>query len=93
MKVTNMISPRTGKPVANQYIIENGLMETFQSYDSVIAVKEWADSDNPVITLDQKYWDYSQTTGKYRNIFLGETKKETQAKIDDSVYKLADLNK
>jgi hypothetical protein len=37
-------------------------------------------------------WDYSVTTGKYRNIFLEETKKETQKKIDQGIYILTDLN-
>jgi hypothetical protein len=33
------------------------------------------------VYLDENKWDYSVTTGKYRNIFLGETRKETQKKI------------
>jgi hypothetical protein len=32
------------------------------------------------------------TTGKYRNQFLGETKKDTEAKIKSGEYILADLN-
>jgi len=36
--------------------------------------------------------DYSVTTGKYRNQFLGETKKETEAKIKSGEYILTDLN-
>ena len=86
MKVRNMTS-NSGREVANQFIIEHNGVTYFQSYDSVI-VKH--DSDG--YTLDQNYWDYSTTTGKYRNQFLGETKKETQAKIDSGVYKLANLN-
>ena len=46
----------------------------------------------PSIYLDINKWDYSVTTGKYRNQFLGETKKETQAKIDSGEYALVDLN-
>jgi hypothetical protein len=45
------------------------------------------------IELDQKYWNYSNTTGKYRNIFLGETIKDTKAKIKSGEYILTDLNK
>ena len=41
---------------------------------------------------DENYWDYSSTTGRYRNKFLGETKKETQAKIDSGEYILTNLN-
>ena len=65
--------------------------ETFQSYDSVIAEKiTW--SDRIDITLDEKYWDYSNTTGKYRNLFLGEDKKTTEKKIASGEYKLVNLN-
>ena len=61
---------------ANQLIIYTDKGQLFQSYDSIIVKIE-----NGIVTLDEKYWDYSQTTGKYRNKFLNETKKETQAKI------------
>ena len=101
MKVENMTSDRSGKAVANQFIItEHGRgalgnftsRETFRSYDSVIAiVTQWPDSTKTEI--DRTYWDYSVTTGKYRTQFLGETKKETQAKIDSGEYILADLNR
>ena len=74
----------------------------FQSYDSMIAKKVkkmTSDFDrSPImqyeekIYLDIKYWDYSVTTGKYRNIFLNETKKETEKKIKDGVYTLTNLN-
>jgi len=100
MKIYNLKSPRTGKPVANQFIAEeegrgaNGnflFREIFQSYDSVIAEKiTW--SDRTDIMLDSEKWDYSVTTGKYRNQFLGESKKETEAKIKSGVYKLDNLN-
>ena len=42
--------------------------------------------------LDKNKWDYSTTTGKYRNQFLGETKKETEKKIESGEYALVDLN-
>lgn len=76
--------------------------DVFQSYNSTIAVKAnyWHDGLGkirpepalPRVVLDETYWDYSVTTSKYRNQFLGETKKETQAKIDSGEYILADLN-
>jgi hypothetical protein len=66
----------------------------FQSYDSLIV--KFVGKGCPHITsrvyLDREKWDYSRTTGKYRNQFLGETKKETQAKIDSGEYILTDLN-
>ena len=89
MKVENMVSERSGKKDANQFIItDNEGRQYFQSYDTIIAVRGL----NGGIELDGQKWDYSVTTGKYRNIFLGETTKETQAKIDSGVYKLVDLN-
>ena len=63
--------------------------EYFQSYNSII-VK--FDRQFNKYYLDRNKWDYSITTGKYRNQFLGETKKETQAKIDSGEYILTDLN-
>ena len=44
------------------------------------------------ISLDRDYWDYSKTTGKYRNLFLGESKAETEKKIKSGEYQLVDLN-
>jgi hypothetical protein len=84
---------RSGRPVANQFDIGDAFdsdgtpARFFQSYDSII-VKDCGGE----ITLDYYYWDYSRTTSKYRNQFLGETKAETQAKIDSGEYKLANLN-
>ena len=86
IKVRNMRSGNYNA-IANQFEIECGDKLIFQSYDSVIAVKE-----HGKVTLDKFYWDYSTTTGKYRNKFLGEDKKETQRKIDAGIYKLANLN-
>ena len=95
MKVENMTSS-SGNRVANQFIINsvehnpNGddvPILTFQSYDTVIAQKRFGK-----VSLDRNMWDYSTTTGKYRNIFLGETKRETQKKIDSGEYILTDLN-
>jgi len=88
---------RTGKPVANQYVIEANDDNTdlvsnysiFQSYDSSIVLKN---HNTGKVFLDEKYWNYSVTTSKYRNQFLGESTKETQAKIDSGEYKLVDLN-
>lgn len=86
MKVFNLESPN-GNKVTNQFeIIHNG-KRYFQSYKSIICVVE-----NGVVTLDEYYWNYSRTTSKYRNIFLGETTKETESKIKAGIYKLADLN-
>jgi capsid portal protein len=98
MKVKNMTSEK-GNKIANQFIIEEhgGIKgnfikrETFQSYESIIAIKTtWQDEIE--IELDKNYWNYSRTTGKYRNIFLQESKKDTEKNIKNGVYKLANLN-
>jgi hypothetical protein len=73
--------------VKNQFLIETETATIFQSYETVIAKIE-----NGKTYLDADKWDYSQTTGKYRNQFLGETKKETEAKIKSGEYVLTNLN-
>jgi len=72
----------------NQYIIKiEGEGTYFQSYKSIIVAK------TPEGTfLDEYYWNYSKTTGKYRNIFLNEDRKETEKKIKTGKYKLIYLN-
>ena len=86
MKVQNMTSAR-GNKIANQFIINDKGEEYFQSYRSIIAKKSQGK-----IYLDEYYWDYSVTTGKYRNDFLGEKKIDTQRKIDSGEYILTNLN-
>ena len=88
-KVENMRSPRSNKEVANQFIItlQNGIT-VFQSYNSIISVKA-----NGETYLDYDRWDFSRTTGKYRNIFLNENTKETRYKIKHGKYGLVHLNK
>jgi hypothetical protein len=87
MKTENMTN-KNGKKIANQFIINDDNGNTFfQSYKSII-VKLNING----VKLDQKYWNYSNTTGKYRNIFLNETIKDTREKIKSGEYKLVDLN-
>lgn len=82
-----MTSPN-GNNIPNQFEIRTEKGIYFQSYQSMIAFKEYGGD----ITLDSNKWDYSVTTGKYRNIFLGEGIAETRKKIASGEYKLADLN-
>jgi hypothetical protein len=86
MNVSN-ITNNNGNKVPNQFVIADNGANYFQSYNSIIVKRS-----NGKIELDSYYWDYSRTTSKYRNIFLGETTKETQKKIDSGEYLLADLN-
>jgi len=86
MRVENMRSTR-GNKVANQFIINDKGAEYFQSYRSIIAKKYQG-----LIYLDKCYWDYSTTTGKYRNQFLNEGIADTRKKIQSGEYILTDLN-
>lgn len=82
-RVENMESNR-GNDIPNQFIIHYTNAVIFQSYRSPIAYKV-----RGKIYLTDK-WDYSVTTGKYRNQFLGEDKKETERKIKAGIYTLLD---
>ena len=86
MNVSN-ITNNNGNRVPNQFVISDNGANSFQSYASIIVKRS-----NGKIELDSYYWNYSKTTSKYRNIFLGETTKETQKKINSGEYLLADLN-
>jgi hypothetical protein len=89
IKVENMTSSR-GNDVPNQFIIRTMKGRYFQSYNTIIAFipSSWSEKTQ----LDRNSWDYSITTGKYRNQFLGEDKKETQRKINNGTYELTNLN-
>ena len=63
--VRNLSSPRSWRPVANQYdlVHDNGI--AFQSYSSLIAVRM-----NGQLYLTD-YHDYSKTTSKYATEWTG----------------------
>ena len=67
MRVKNMTSTH-GNKIANQFIImdDEHFTITFQSYESEIIR---IDYHNETITIFPDY-DYSTTTGKYRNKFM-----------------------
>lgn len=88
-RVENMMNFGGTREVPNQFIINTPEGRFFQSYDSVIIHQT---NDGKTI-LDENYWDYSVTTTKYRNKFLGENTAETRRKINAGIYTLADLNK
>jgi len=85
MKVENLTN--NGNKVPNQFRIIDENAVYFQSYDKIIVKIEGNST-----WLDINYWNYSNTTSKHRNQFLGETTKETQKKIDSGLYKLVNLN-
>lgn len=86
MKITNLCSPQ-GNQVPNQFEIRTENAVYFQSYNSIIVKKE-----NGQVFLDAYYYNYSKTTAKYRNIFLGQTTKEIEEKIKKGIYILTNLN-
>jgi len=88
MKVRQMTG-RTGQPVKNQFIIETDQATYFQSYQTVIAKRC---KQTGQVTLDRSMWDYSVTTGKYRNKFVGSNTDETRRQIKSGVIALEDLN-
>ena len=65
VSVEQMINDR-GNGAMNQFVIHDGNLLMFQSYNSLIAV---VDYDNSTVFLGSD-WDYSVTTGKHRNIFF-----------------------
>ena len=65
MKVENIIS-KSGNAIANQFVLSGGDELVFQSYDSTIIT---IDNGTKTVIIGRDY-DYSVTTGKYRNIFF-----------------------
>jgi phosphoenolpyruvate synthase/pyruvate phosphate dikinase len=88
ISVKNMVSS-AGNPVPNQFIITDDYCETFQSYETTIGLRYRATGQ---IVLDYGAWDYSTTTSKYRNKWLGFDSKAVKAKIASGEISLANLN-
>lgn len=88
-KIENMVSSR-GNRIPNQFLIQTDDGIYFQSYQTIIAFNP-IDRYEPT-QLDRDKWAYSVTTGKYRNMFLGENKAATERKIASGEYVLVDLN-
>ena len=67
MKVKQLINSN-GNATANQFVIEDGNKTIFQSYNSIICAYDW---DEQKLTFGCD-WDYSKTTMKHLNTFLGD---------------------
>ena len=89
-RVENIQSNR-GNDIPNQFIIYGDRWKLFQSYNSPIALI----IDDKTGLYGKIYifkdFDYSTTTGKYRNLFLNETLKETKAKLKNGEYIAVDF--
>jgi hypothetical protein len=82
--VTNFKGSK-GQDVKNQFDIQTSEYRLFISYRSPIAMFK----DGKVFIF--KDWDYSRTTGKYRNLFLNETKASTLKKLKSGEYIAVDF--
>lgn len=71
MKLENLKSPKTGKAVANQFLIRdyggNGVGDMFISYETPIAL---AIHSTKTVYLNKT--NYSRTTTKYTRVFLNQ---------------------
>jgi hypothetical protein len=85
--VLNMKSSK-GNKVPNQFIIWTDEEQFFQSYQTIIGKRD----NEGNVSLDKNRWDYSVTTSKYRNQWLGMNTKEIKKAIDDGTIQLVNLN-
>ena len=87
MRVVQMTNDK-GKAIANQMIVMIDGKRYFQSYNAVIC--EIDDDGN--VYLDPKFWDYSRTTSKYLNKFLGLDSGQVRDYLDQGLYQFKNLN-
>ena len=82
----------SGKPAKDQFVhyYDDG-SSAFVSYGTTIAVRP-ADYPKSRIQLDKHKWNYSITTARYRNRFLGEATAATRKRIQTGQYELVSLN-
>mgnify|MGYP003500283096 FL=1 len=86
--IKNLTSPRSGRAVANQFVITTNKGVFFQSYHSIVAK-----IDKKGQVWLSSYWDYSQTTTKYLYQFLKEygwyglNASEVRKHIKDGTFK------
>lgn len=80
LKVQNVYN--NGREVPNQFEIfykeNNKSYKIFQSYSSMIL--KW---ENGLIIEVGSDWDYSRTSGKYRNLLTGMNKKEFEKMLKE----------
>ena len=78
--VRNLVSPRSYRPVANQFdaVHTNGI--SFQSYETLIAVRM-----NGFLYLTDAH-DYSKTTSKYATEWTGYTTAERRKGLESGRF-------
>lgn len=102
IKVKNLLSSN-GNKVPNQFEITlsfngKGTIRIFQSYDTTIAAICCVSKGGPFVFVNKAY-SYSQTTGKYRNLFFKDnmyykysTLPTLEKAIEDGDVIVIDLN-
>ena len=101
MKITTFIgveqmTSRSGNVVPNQTILSDMTGKTFVSYGSKIVYqsKDRASDGLPLeIIVDENYWDYSRTTGKYRNEFMNMGVQDVRDHIKEGRIQVGTLNR
>lgn len=88
MKVRNMRGT-SGREVPNQFIVEGDKIEIFQSYETTIAIRH---KDSGKVVLDKHKYDFSSTTSRYLNKFLGVDSKTKKENVKSGKYELKELN-
>lgn len=91
-KVEQLKNSRTGRPVANHFVIKPGIngVEFLQSYSTIVAMI----NDTGLCFCDRDFWDYSPTTVKYVTMFLGlDSAKDLRRAIKHELVQLTQLNK
>ena len=83
-----MKHPKVSLISNNHCIINTQKGRYLQSYKSIIAFIP----NKGKIQLSISYWDYSTTTGKHRNQFLGMNKTETLKAIKNKEILMKNLN-
>jgi len=87
MKLGNFIRVENMLGRANQFVIYTDQGTVFSSYGKNICAKF-----DGRIYLDEKYYNFSQTTSQYRNLFLGKITADVEKKVKSGHYVLVDMN-
>lgn len=69
----------------NEYSTDDGTI--LKSYSVFVAKKTRGQ-----VQLDEKYWDYSNTTARHVGKFFNSNTKEIRKMIKDGIIKLVNLN-
>ena len=75
----------------DQFIVTGPHFMAYKSHKTVIA-KITTEFNERIVYLDREKWNHSKTVSKYRDVFLGETKAETEEKIKSGKYRMINLN-